>query len=159
MLSNVYRSSIFDDNIHKYGELVIKTKRGKLKRLSKHLTNSGFAYYNRSEFHQRLSCGKLKTKLSTIATQEVINNLENYHTNGAQTKDIWVNLIKRHTTVFKIARNFELSLGLPNLQKQYREINWMLKNKLKAFELCKDVDEESLGRACCKRKDELQKPR
>lgn len=143
----VHRSSIFDDNILKYGEIVIKTKSGKLKKLSKYLTDSGFAYESVSEFHAHLSSGKLKTKLSKVETQEIIKKLENYHTNSNKPIHIWKNAIKKQTSVFQTSLNFESSLTLSNLEKQNRFMNKMLKDRQKDFELCKDIDEESVGRS------------
>ncbi|CAH2229351.1 jg17100 [Pararge aegeria aegeria] len=140
------RTSIFDDNVHKYGELLIKSETGKLKKLSKHLLQSGFAYKDVCEFHEKLSCGKLNTKLNPDETQTVIMKLENYYKRMKYPKNNWKKSVEKQTSVFQMTQSFESELSVSNLVLNDRVLNKTLKNKYKDFELCKDVDEESLGR-------------
>ncbi|XP_034838691.1 putative ATP-dependent RNA helicase TDRD12 [Maniola hyperantus] len=147
------RTTIFDDNIHKYGEIILKTRSGKLKELSKQLIKTGFAHNNVCEFHEKLSCGKLNTKLSTSQTQGVIKELEKYCLRKDRSKNLLKKSVEKQTSVFQMSLDFEKSLTESNLEKHNNEIlKKTLKNKHKDFELCKDVDDESVGRACRKTK-------
>ncbi|XP_045782335.1 putative ATP-dependent RNA helicase TDRD12 isoform X2 [Maniola jurtina] len=152
------RTTIFDDNIHKYGEIILKTRGGKLIELSKQLINSGLAHIDVCEFHEKLSCGKLNTKLSTLHTLAVIKRLEEYCTRKDRSENLLKKSLEKQTSVFRLSQEFEKSLTVSNLEKHYNvTLQHTLINKLKDFELCKDVDEQPVGRACSKSKTKLSK--
>ncbi|XP_023938109.2 putative ATP-dependent RNA helicase TDRD12 [Bicyclus anynana] len=124
-------TSIFDDNIHKFGDLIIKTKDGKTRTLSKHLLKSGFAFYDVCEFHQKLNSGNLKIKLSPIIKQEVIKNLENYYMRTDKQKNNLKKSVEKHTS-------------MPNHENVKNEVlSRTIKNNNKDFEISIDIDEES----------------
>ncbi|XP_013187040.1 putative ATP-dependent RNA helicase TDRD12 [Amyelois transitella] len=137
------RTSIFDDNIHKYGELVVKKKNGKLKALTQQLVKSGFALYDTGLFHQELGAGNLKTKLNTHQKQDVIKQLEK---SGKECKKEWEMAVKRNTKIFHRTQDLESMLTVHNLH-QHEKVQELLQNKIKDFDRCKDADENSLGRA------------
>ncbi|OWR47341.1 RNA helicase protein [Danaus plexippus plexippus] len=140
------RSSIFDDNIHKYGELILKNSDGKLKKVSKYLVKSGFAEMNVSKFHSQLNNGELNTKLEFIQTQEVIKQLEKHYTKSSKKKE-WEKFVRKQTSVFQMKQKFESELTVSNLEKHNNiMIKRVIENKSNDFELCKDVNEKPLGR-------------
>ncbi|XP_050358776.1 putative ATP-dependent RNA helicase TDRD12 isoform X2 [Nymphalis io] len=148
------RTSIFDDNIHKYGELIIKSKNGELKQLSKLLINSNIAHFDVCEFHQKLSSGEIKTKLCSIKTQNVVKEIENYYTRTANSKITCKKAIAKQTSVFQIGQGLESALTVSNLERHNNKmLNTVLENKMKDLELCKDVDDESIGCGFRKSKD------
>ncbi|XP_026483822.2 putative ATP-dependent RNA helicase TDRD12 [Vanessa tameamea] len=152
------RTSIFDDNIHKYGELIIKSKNGELKQLSKLLIASNIAHLDVCEFHRQLSSGEIKTKLCSIKTQDVVKEIETYYTKMANSKMTCKRSINKQTSVFQIGQDLESALTVSNLEKHNNKmLNTMLENKRKDLELCKDIDEEPLGRGCRKSKDKSYK--
>ncbi|XP_053621618.1 putative ATP-dependent RNA helicase TDRD12 [Plodia interpunctella] len=137
------RNSIFDDNIHKYGEIIVKKKNGKHKSLQQQLIKSGFAMYDTALFHQQLSAGKLKTKLNSHQKRDVIKQLEKPND---KPKKEWEKAFKKKTSIYHKSQNLESMLTVDNL-RQHENIQVLLRNKLKDFERCKDIDEESMGRA------------
>ncbi|CAG9573709.1 unnamed protein product [Danaus chrysippus] len=140
------RSSIFDDNIHKYGELILKNSDGKLKKVSKYLVKSGFAEMNVSKFHSQLNNGELNTNLDSIKTQEVIKQLEKHYTKLSKKKE-WEKSMRKQTSVFQMKQKFESELTVSNLEKHNnRMIKTVIENKSNDFDLCKDVNEKPLGR-------------
>ncbi|CAK1593415.1 unnamed protein product [Parnassius mnemosyne] len=142
------RSSIFDDNIHKYGELILKDHNKKLKPLSKLLVKSGFAAYDMCSFHQALGSGKINTKLQSSEAQHVIKEIENYYKKKKVPKTDWEESIKTQTFVSRISQKLESVLTTMNLQKHNADlVSQLIKNKSKDFDMCKGVDEESAGRA------------
>ncbi|XP_046974957.1 putative ATP-dependent RNA helicase TDRD12 [Vanessa cardui] len=141
------RTSIFDDNIHKYGELIMKSKNGDLKQLSKLLIESNLAHLDVCEFHRQLSSGEIKTKLCSIKTQDVVKEIEAYYTKMANSKMACKRSINKQTSVFQIGQDLESALTVSNLEKHNNKmLSTMLENKLKDLELCKDIDDEPVGR-------------
>ncbi|CAG5053096.1 unnamed protein product [Parnassius apollo] len=142
------RSSIFDDNIHKYGELIIKDHNKKEKPLSKLLVKSGFAAYDMCLFHQALGLGKINTKLQSSEVAHVIKEIENHYKKKKIPKKDWEESMKSQTVVSRTSQQLESALTTMNLQKHNAVlISQLLKNKNKDFDMCKDVDEEPVGRA------------
>ncbi|XP_072937655.1 putative ATP-dependent RNA helicase TDRD12 [Epargyreus clarus] len=141
------RSSIFDDNVHKFGDLIIRRPNGKTKSLSKLLRTSGFATFDPCLFHQYLGAGRIITKLSNNATQEVINQLKKYYLKKNEPKEKWEDPIKKQTTVFRASVALEATLTTSNLDKHNEAMKAMVENKTKDLELCKGIDEQSVGRA------------
>ncbi|XP_068622260.1 putative ATP-dependent RNA helicase TDRD12 [Battus philenor] len=141
------RSSIFDDNIHKYGELFLK-KNNKFKSLSKTLVKSGFAIIDTCLFHQELSSGKLKTKLRSHECETVIKEIENYYRKKENPKQDWENSVRTHTAISQATQELESALTEGNLKKHNNCFaQQILQNKINDFELCKGFEEESVGRA------------
>ncbi|XP_052757078.1 putative ATP-dependent RNA helicase TDRD12 isoform X1 [Galleria mellonella] len=140
------RNSLFDNNIHKYGEITVKKQNGKCKLLSKLLIKSGFALNDPCMFLQELSLGMLRTNLTNIQRDEVIKHLTQPNKNKP-SKDREKS-VKRQTHILQIAKNLESPLTIQNLQRhnQNLDVKYMVKNKIKDLEKCKDVDEKSLGR-------------
>ncbi|CAG9794475.1 unnamed protein product [Diatraea saccharalis] len=141
------RSSIFDDNIHKYGELIVNTVDGRKLKLSQSLVDSGFALYDVCLFHQELSLGNLKTKLSIVKAREVIKYLEKDNIDKVRECKV-----KKQTAVLQAAQSFETTLTMQNLERHNRQLSGMaidnlIQKKMKDFDRCKDIDEESIGRA------------
>ncbi|KAL4712128.1 hypothetical protein ACJJTC_010989 [Scirpophaga incertulas] len=138
------RSSIFDDNIHKFGEIIIETSDRRQLELSQILIESGFAVFDVCIFHQELSLGHIITKLSLVKTQEVVRNLE--RKNKHKKKE---NGIQKNIQVFQAAENFASELTTMNLelhnQLKASNIHCLLERKMKDFNMCKNVDEESIG--------------
>ncbi|CAH2084174.1 unnamed protein product [Euphydryas editha] len=148
------RTSIFDDNIHKYGELIIKYKNGDLKYLSKLLIKSNLAHFDVCDFHQQLSSGNLKTKLTLTKTQKIVKEIEKYYMTKASSKKECAASFKKKTSILQLAQDIETALTVTNLEKHNNQmLNKMLENKMKDLELCKDIDEESLGRGYVKSKE------
>lgn len=143
-----FRSSIFDDNIHKYGEILLKKTNGKLYPLSKTLIKSGFAIYDTCLFHQELETGKLIIKLQSFEARDVIKNIENYYKKKKVPKLQWEKSVKTSTVVARTSQEFETALTEMNLEKHNNKLmSQLLENKMKDFEMCKGIDEESVGRA------------
>ncbi|KAJ0170189.1 hypothetical protein K1T71_014117 [Dendrolimus kikuchii] len=141
------RSSIFDNNIHKYGNLIIKKPNGKTKDVTKYLLKSGFAFDNVALFHQELASGNLKTKLNRLQTQEIVNQLE-LHYKNKDLKHNWECSVRNQMSVLELSNNFEAKLTARNLERHNRDnLKQLIENKLKDFEKCKDVEEVSVGRA------------
>ncbi|CAH0404213.1 unnamed protein product [Chilo suppressalis] len=143
------KTSIFDDNIHKYGELIIHTIDGTKSNLSKILIDSGFALYDVFLFHQELSIGNLKTKLSISKAKEVIRHLEKGDRNKSEKERD--SKVKKQTAILHAAQDFETVLTTQNLEKHNRQLSGaaidnLLEKKMKDFDRCKDIDEESMGR-------------
>ncbi|KAJ2939345.1 hypothetical protein O0L34_g13444 [Tuta absoluta] len=143
-----HRSTVFDDNIHKYGEIIIKQPNGKYRLLSKLLAKSGVATYNESVFLSELSSGKIKTKLNTKITKHIIEQLEK------KCKEQTV----RQTKVSQTSLNLEYALTVENLtahnqrnKNKTDNFDDMLQRKLNDLQLCKEVEEESIGRATKKK--------
>ncbi|KAM3955923.1 RNA helicase-like protein [Aphomia sociella] len=149
------RNSIFDTNIHKYGEIVIKKKNGKYKSLSKKLTKSNFAFNDPCLFHQELSLGKLKTKLNGIQRDEVIKQL--IQPGKEKVGKERERSVKSQTHIVHIAKNLESPLTVQNLEKHTRnlDVHHMLQNKIKDLDKCKDVEEESVGRGVSHKVSEM----
>ncbi|XP_045784134.1 putative ATP-dependent RNA helicase TDRD12 [Maniola jurtina] len=115
------RFSIFKNDIHKYGEIIIKTQTGEIIEFSKQLIKLGYAEFNVFEFHEKLNCDKLNTKLSTLQTRAVVKELEKY----CIWKDRCENLLKESLTVSNLnIHNNEI------IQKLHKIIQ-ILKNKPK----------------------------
>ncbi|CAK1548998.1 unnamed protein product [Leptosia nina] len=134
------RSSIFDDNIHKFGDITIETKKGETKNLSQFLVNSAFASHNESEFHGKLLTGTLTTKLNIKQLENIIKCLEKYC--GADKHKL-----AEITTVAKNVINLEDELRTFNLDSNDEKFQKIVHQKRKDYELCKDSEEESFGRA------------
>lgn len=152
---SIFRTSIFDDNIHKYGELTIKYKNnGDLKQLSKLLIKSNFAQFDICDFYQQLSSGNLKTKLSITETQNVLEEIKKYYSTKASLKRKYVESLEKRTTVVRLSQDMETALTVSNLEKHNnRTLYKMFENKMKDLELCKDIEEEALGRGYVKSKE------
>ncbi|CAH0716888.1 unnamed protein product, partial [Brenthis ino] len=147
-LSYIDRStSIFDDNIHKYGELLIKHKGSELIKLSKFLIKKNLAYFDVKDFHQKLSFGNLNTKLSYIKTKEVVREIEKcYPKNNPKLKSEKQNTFIKQTSVFQSFQEFESSLTVNYVGGHNNEmLSEILEQKAWDFELCKEIDEESVG--------------
>ncbi|NP_001037005.2 putative ATP-dependent RNA helicase TDRD12 [Bombyx mori] len=143
------RSSIFDNNIHKYGELIIK-KNGVQLYLSKELVKAGLATEDPCQFHQYMSLGKIKTKLSNTETRAVIKNLEEYYRKSSKPKELWQKSVHQNTSIFHAGERLQ-ALTVKNLERHNNRQNIMLlENKLKDLEQCKGSDEVSLGRGVCR---------
>ncbi|XP_013176570.1 PREDICTED: putative ATP-dependent RNA helicase TDRD12 [Papilio xuthus] len=140
------RSSIFDDNIHKYGELLIKRHDKKWKRLSKTLLKASIAVYDMCLFHQQLGLGKLNTRLKSSESQAVIHAIENYYLKKNIPKKNWKKSVEEKTVVSHAALELESELTAMNLQKHNDVMQQMLQNKINDLELCKGIDEEPLGK-------------
>ncbi|KAG7312708.1 hypothetical protein JYU34_001078 [Plutella xylostella] len=147
------RNSIFDTNIHKYGEIVIKTKSGEYRDLSTILTSTNFAYADECAFLNELSNFKLKTTLSDSEVQKVIKQLEKSYTKKKHPKNHWEKSVKSHTSVFQMQQNFEASLTQTNIQHHNKlsklvndSIEEVIEKKRDDFKLCKDIDEVSIER-------------
>ncbi|KAI5643642.1 tudor domain-containing protein [Phthorimaea operculella] len=143
-----HRSTVFDDNIHKYGEIIIKQQNGKYRLLSKLLAKSGVATYNESLFLSELSSGNIKTKLSSKTTKNIIEQLEK------KCKEQAV----KQTKVSQTSLNLESALTVENLtahnqrtKNKTENFEEMLQMKLYDLQLCKEVDEEAIGRATKKK--------
>ncbi|XP_028159581.1 putative ATP-dependent RNA helicase TDRD12 [Ostrinia furnacalis] len=156
------RNSIFDDNIHKYGEITIIKKDKQLFDLSKVLTKSGLAIENIVLFHQELSLGNLNTKLDHLRTQEVVKEIEKHIALKPSKKR--EESVKKHTTVFQAAQNLESMLTSRNLERHNEfhlsgvKIDHYMKMKSKDFDKCKDIDEVSVGRASHVSKSVVDEP-
>ncbi|XP_045538445.1 putative ATP-dependent RNA helicase TDRD12 [Papilio machaon] len=140
------RSSIFDDNIHKYGELLVKKRDKKWKPLSKILIKAGIAIYDMCLFHQQLGLGKLNTRLKSSESEAVIQDIENYYLKKNVSKKNWKKSVEEQTVVSHATLELESALTTMNLQKHNDVMQQLLQNKLNDFELCKDIDEEPLGK-------------
>ncbi|XP_038217734.1 putative ATP-dependent RNA helicase TDRD12 [Zerene cesonia] len=137
------RSSIFKDNIHKYGEVVIKTHDGELKKLSEWLITTGFAELNDCEFHKQLMAGKTQLKLNQTQIGNIYSFIDSHYFKKGQD-------IPCRKTSFSSYHDdfFEVEDGLSALSNnKYQKLLSLMKNKTKSIE---DVDneEESMGRAC-----------
>lgn len=142
-----YRTTVFDENIHKYGEITIKNKRGSTTLLSEELVKSGFALYDTCLFHQELSMGNLKTKLNRSQLSEVMKQLE--QPVNKKPKEQWQKSVKSQTTIYHTGQKLESSLTVENLVRHNKNVDVydILDKKLKDLECCKDADEVSVGRA------------
>lgn len=118
--------------------------------LSKVLINSGFALFDICLFHQELSLGNLKTKLTYLQTQGIIKHLEkDTRKTGKKQRE---SSVKKQTTVYHAAKELELAFTEQNLKRHETQflsnkVDTLLRMKSKDFDRCKDVDEESVGRA------------
>lgn len=144
------RSSIFDANIHKYGEILIRKADGKFRKLSDYLKRSGFAIYDEAAFHQELSLGLISKKLSRNTLDDVMMVIT-----GAIDDNASEVALKKQTTVYHAGKRLE-ALTSDNLDRHNRQFKKLiqgedlmqvLEKKFKDLELCKDLDEESVGRA------------
>lgn len=143
---NCFRSTVFNDNIHKYGEVMIKSKNGKLRALSKLLIKRNLAYLDISEFHQKLSSGNLSTKLTNIKTQEIIKEIENYYLKKQNSNKNWAKAVEDQTSVFQLSQKLDSLLTVSNVEKHNNQmLKKILENKSRDFELCKEIDEDSVG--------------
>lgn len=144
----VTRSSIFDDNTHKFGDICIIRKDGSTANLAAEIVQSGFAYINENIFHHKLVTSTLKTKLGYVAEHDVLKKLkEGYLTRGIPEK-IWLLVLQRQTLVFEEAQQLEESIRNRKMVLHDNEnLETVLRNKMNDLKLCKDVDEVSAGRA------------
>ncbi|XP_063544558.1 putative ATP-dependent RNA helicase TDRD12 [Cydia strobilella] len=149
------RTSIFDTNIHKYGELLIQKNDGHKRKLSSYLRKSETALYDDAVFHQQLSSGLIQTKLTKTETDEVMKVIASKLTDYES-----VVAFKKQTEVYQVAKKLEI-LTTENLNKHNSRLNKNITNKdilnvldrkFKDFQLCKDLDDEPLGRATKKTK-------
>ncbi|XP_035455182.2 putative ATP-dependent RNA helicase TDRD12 [Spodoptera frugiperda] len=142
------KSSIFDDNTHKFGDICIIRKDGSTANLAAEIVQSGFAYINENIFHQKLVTSTLKTKLGYVAEHDVLKKLkEGYLTRGIPEK-IWLLVLQRQTLVFEEAQQLEESIRNRKMVLHGNEnLETVLRNKMNDLKLCKDVDEVSAGRA------------
>ncbi|XP_063370632.1 putative ATP-dependent RNA helicase TDRD12 [Cydia amplana] len=149
------RTSIFDTNIHKYGELLIEKQDGRKRKLSSYLRKSETALYDDAAFHQQLSSGLIQTKLTKTETDEVMkvitSKLKDYES---------VVSFQKQTEVYQVAKKLE-ALTTENLNKHNsrlkknmtnKDIVNVLDRKFKDLQLCKDLDDEPQGRATKKTK-------
>lgn len=86
--------------------------------------------------------------MSYVQTQEIIKNLEK--DTRRSSKKHKESIVKKQTTVFHEAQNLESMLTEKNLRKHdgsVGKIDVLLEMKSKDFDLCKDVDEQPVGRA------------
>ncbi|XP_073965068.1 putative ATP-dependent RNA helicase TDRD12 isoform X1 [Choristoneura fumiferana] len=144
------RSSIFDSNIHKYGEILIRKADGKFRKLSDYLKRSSFAIYDEAAFHQELSGGLISKRLSKNTLDEVIKIITAAIDDNASEV-----ALQKQTTVYQAAKKLE-ALTSDNLDRHNRnfkklitgeDLMKVLDKKFKDLELCKDLEEESVGRA------------
>ncbi|XP_063391425.1 putative ATP-dependent RNA helicase TDRD12 [Cydia fagiglandana] len=149
------RTSIFDTNIHKYGELLIEKQDGRKRKLSSYLRKSETALYDDANFHQQLSSGLIQTKLTKTETDEVMKVI----TSKLKDNESVVSF-KKQTEVYQAAKKLE-ALTTENLNKHNsrlkknmtnKDILNVLDRKFKDLELCKDLDDEPQGRATKKAK-------
>ncbi|XP_059058860.1 putative ATP-dependent RNA helicase TDRD12 [Achroia grisella] len=147
------RNSIFDHNIHKYGEIILKMPNGKSKSLSELLVKSGFTLNDPCLFLHELSLGKLNTKLNNFQRDEVIKQLTQPNNVTSKERE---KSVKKQTNIYQIAKNLESSLTVQNLERhnKHLDIQDMLQKKIKDLDKYKDVDEESVGRGTCHKESE-----
>ncbi|CAH1643007.1 unnamed protein product [Spodoptera littoralis] len=142
------KSSIFDDNTHKFGDICIFKKDGKTINLSDEVVQSGFAYADEHIFHQKLVTNNLKTKLGYVAEHDVIKKLKEGFITRTIPEKIWLLVLRKQTLVFEEAQELEEAIKNRKIALQSHEtVESVLKNKMNDLKLCKDVDEVSAGRA------------
>lgn len=153
IIYHIHRTSIFDNNIHKFGDLVIK-KSYTEESLSKLIIQSGFGLHDIPQFHQRLSCGGITTKLSQIDTISVIEHIASYYSKLTNTNSKWKMALKKQTSIYNTSLQIE-ALTTKNLERHnsYLKCLNLIQYKLDDLSMCKDIDEPSVGRASKKSKD------
>ncbi|XP_045508204.1 putative ATP-dependent RNA helicase TDRD12 [Colias croceus] len=133
------RTSIFKDNIHKYGEVVIKTHEGELKKLSEWLVTTGFAQLNDSDFHKQLAAGKIQLNLNENQIENIYSFIESHYSKEGQHICRKKSISSCHDSIIEDALS-EMS------NNKYQKVLSFMKNK-KTIEAI-DNEEESMGRAC-----------
>ncbi|XP_047038138.1 putative ATP-dependent RNA helicase TDRD12 [Helicoverpa zea] len=140
------KTSIFEDNIHKYGELTVILKDGKEVNILNEIVDTGFGFEDECLFHKELRDNQLDTRLEYLTVHEVIKQIEEGYKSRKIPKDIWLEVLKSQTFVLQEAKMIETSLASRKLHiTDGRNMETVLKNKLNALKLCKDVDEDSAG--------------
>ncbi|CAB3262053.1 unnamed protein product [Arctia plantaginis] len=139
--------SIFDDNLHKYGDFILKMNNGETVSMLEELLNTGFVADDVGLFHQNL-----KTNLDYVNTVAVVNNIRQSLKVINKSNEHIDAILKMQTSIFlktvefeddAVAGNFCVGIGEKHSQL-------MLHKRLNDLNACKDVDEKSAGRACRK---------
>ncbi|KAG6445222.1 hypothetical protein O3G_MSEX003776 [Manduca sexta] len=143
------RSSIFNNNIHKYGDIIVKKSNGEEKHMSKELKKSKFAVCDIPQFHQELSLGRIQTKPTETEARDVIKHLRDHYidTHSSTPWDMWV---KRHPYIYHIMQKIDIlaEINMHKGETTRKQITRLkeIQNKLNDLDLCAEIDEESVGR-------------
>lgn len=149
----VFRSSIFNDNIHKFGDIYTLQDDNSKTYLSTFIVNLGYGYLNETEFFQKLSTGNIKTKLNIPETNKVIQAIEDYmKTHDSSTKRN--KAVETKTSMFRAIKHMGQALTAKNLELHNRNqdlgrlgnVSKIIEQKTKDFFLCKVENEDSIGR-------------
>ncbi|XP_075988557.1 putative ATP-dependent RNA helicase TDRD12 [Anticarsia gemmatalis] len=134
-------SSLFDNNIHKYGDITLTTKDGSTVSMLKELLKMDFVEENIQYFHQN-QC----TKLDFVTSVAVMNAI-NRHLKPKQNRQQLQEILDSQTTVYR--RMVELNEIDPrNLEVGARgNYQQMIDKQIEDLNACKDLDEVSAGRA------------
>ncbi|CAH0698045.1 unnamed protein product [Spodoptera exigua] len=142
------KSSIFDDNTHKFGDICVVKKDGKSITLMDEVVQSGFAYTDENLFHQQLVQNNLPIKLGYVAEHDVLKKLKEGFLPRRVPENLWLYILRQQTSVFEEKQQLEESIKNRKVPIQDRDkLDTIFKSKMNDFNLCKDVDEVSAGRA------------
>lgn len=107
-------------------------------------------------FHKELHSGNLKTKLSTNKVKDVIKQMDQHFFKKQLPKTEWKKSVQKQTKMFHTKEYLESMLTVQNLNMHNIKLNdknkclnieELLERKMRDLELCKGIDEPSLGRA------------
>lgn len=116
--------------------------------LNEEIIKCRFAFEDECIFHQELREGNLKTKLNHTAIVEVMHKIEESYAIRDVPKKLWLDALKNQTMVFEEVKLLEKSITSRKMEVQDgNNMETLLKNKLNDLKLCKDIDEDSAGRA------------
>lgn len=138
-----YRSSIFDNKTHKFGNLLVVKNNGEQVNVFNEIVNSDFGYEDEFLFLQDLRDNNLNTELKCITLQEVMKKLEEAYISRGIPKNTWLNALKNNNPVMYENKHVVL-------EDKYDNFDTVLKNKLDILKFCQDIDDVSLGRGCQK---------
>lgn len=140
-----FRNSIFNDNLHKYGDFLLKMNDGETVSMLEELLNTGFVADDVDLFHRNL-----KMKLDSINSVEIFNDVRT--SLKGKFNEHLDTIFKMQTSIFLMTVDVnESALACADVREQYLQL--LTHKNLNDFNACQDVDEESAGRACKKGKN------
>ncbi|KAJ8704618.1 hypothetical protein PYW07_011806 [Mythimna separata] len=142
-------STVFGDDTHKYGDIIIIKKNGEEVDLLQEIVNSDFAYEDEDLFDLKLRGNNPKTQLNYVTMHEVLKTIEDSYATRSIPKTAWLAALKKQPELHQKEKPLDSSPKAQKLDSSDPDNAEILsKEKLDYLKLCEDVDEISVGRGC-----------